>query len=116
MKKTFPLQKSGHADPRVLESVKGDVRKYFKREKGKALPAGVDFWDFACKVGADQAEPEAKHYKEVVPAIDAAAKNGATAVYVEILAIPGHRMKKAVETAPGTESEAEPLSDEPPQE
>jgi hypothetical protein len=52
----------------------------------------------------------------VVPAIDAVAKAGATSVYVEILAIPGHRMKKAVEAAPGTEGEIEPLSDEPAQE
>lgn len=116
MKKTFPLRVSGHDDQRVLEGVKGDVRKYFKREKRKALPAGVDFWDFACKVGADQAEPEAKHYKEVVPAIDIAAKNGAATVYVEILAIPGHRAKKAIEAAPGTEAEPGPPSGESPQE
>ena len=116
MKKTFPLQVPGHADQRVLEAIKGDVRKYLKREKRKPLTDGVDFWDFACKVGADKAEPEARHQVEVVPAIDAAAKAGATTVYVEILAIPGHRMKKAVEAVPGTEGVAETLSDEPPQE
>ena len=109
MKKTFPLQMPGHADQRVLESLKGDIRKYIKRERRKALPEGVDFWDFACKIGADKAEPEAKHYKEVIPAIDAAAIAGATSVYVEILAIPGHRMKKAVEVAP----EGEVLDEEP---
>jgi len=116
MKKTFPLQVPGQVDQRVLEGVKGDVRKYFKREKRKALPTGVDFWDFACKVGADQAEPEAKHPTEVIPAIDATAKNGAVTVYVEILAIPGHRMKKAVEATAATEGESEPVVDEPAQE
>lgn len=109
MKKTFPLQLPGKADQRVLEAIKGDVRKYFKREKRKPLTTGVDFWDFACKVGAGRAEPESKHPAEVVPAIDAAAKSGATAVYVEILAIPGHRMKKTVSEIPKTEiAESEP--------
>lgn len=101
MKKTFPLHLPGHADQRVLEAIKGDVRKYIKREQRKALPTGVDFWDFACKVGQDQLEPVAKHSKEIIPAIDAAAKNEAKSVYVEILAIPGHRMKKAVEATAG---------------
>jgi Family of unknown function (DUF6172) len=108
MKKTFPLQLPGHAPARVLEGIKGDVRKYFKREKRKPTPTGVDFWNFACKVGADTAEPESKHPKEVVQAIDAAAQAGASSVYVEILAIPGHRMKKAAE--PLAECEATPVA------
>ena len=118
MKKTFPFQISGQADQRVLEGIKNDVRKYIKREQSKALPEGVDFWDFACKIGADQAEPEAKHPAEVIPAIDAIAKTGATTVYVEILAIPGHRTKKPVEPTAETEGEVSPesLSDEPLQE
>ena len=111
MKKTFPFQVPGQADPRVLEGIKGDVRKYFKREKRKPLTTGVDFWDFTCKVGQDKAEPEARHQAEVVPAIDAAAKAGATSVYVEILAIPGHRMKKAAEATAEGEGMPEPLSD-----
>jgi hypothetical protein len=109
MKKIFPLQVPGQVDQRVIEGVKGDVRKYLKREKRKSLPTGVDFWDFACKVGADKIEPEPKHQAEVIPAIDAAAKNGASTVYVEILAIPGHRMKKEPEISLGTE----PMGEEP---
>ena len=103
MKKTFPFQIPGQADQRVLEGIKNDVRKYIKREQRKALPTGVDFWDFTCKVGLDQAEPEAKHPKEVIPAIANATKNEAKSVYVEILAIPGHRTKKAVEATTGGE-------------
>ena len=104
MKKTFPFQISGQADQRVLESIKDDVRKYIKREQRKALPTGVDFWDFACKIGQDQAEPEAKHHKEIIPAIAIAAKNEAKSVYVEILAKPGHRLKKAADKAPEDET------------
>ncbi len=112
MKKTFPLHVPGQADLRVLEGIKNDVRKYLKRERRKALPTGVDFWDFTCRVGQDKTAPETKHPAEVIPAIDTAVKNGATEVYVEILAIPGHRMKKIVKVAP--EDGTEPISDEPP--
>ena len=104
MKKTFPFQIPGHEDQRVLEGIKNDVRKYIKRERRKALPTGVDFWDFTCKVGHDKAEPEPRHQAEVISAIDTAVKNGATTVYVEIIAVPGHRMKKAVVEIPAIET------------
>jgi len=55
----------------------------------------------------DQAAPETRHVAEVIPAIEAAAKNVCLAVYVEIIAIPGHRTKKPlappVGAAPGDE-------------
>jgi len=101
MKKTFQLHAPGKADQRVVEAIKNDVRKYVKRERRKALPAGVDFWDFDCRVGSDAATADIKHLAQVAPAIDAKAKSeGATAVYVEILSKPGHRAKKAEVPAP----------------
>ena len=99
MKKTFALHLPGKDDQRVLEAVKNDVRKYVKRERRKALPEGVDFWDFDCKVGDSKAEPAVKHLAEVVDAIDAIAVTEATEVYVEILAKPGRRTPKPVEPA-----------------
>ncbi len=99
MKKTFQLKEPGQADQRVLDAIKHEVRKYVKRERRKPLTTGVDFWDFDCKVGANQAEAAVKHPAEVAAAIDAvAAAEGATTVYVEIMAKPGHRLKKAVAT------------------
>jgi hypothetical protein len=97
MKKTFQLHAAGKDDQRVVEAVKNEVRKYVKRERRKALPAGVDFWDFDCRVGSDPAAAAVKHLAEMAPAIDQAAKDGAVEVYVEILAKPGHRTKKPVE-------------------
>lgn len=91
MKKTFPFHVPGHQPPRVIESIKSDVRKYIKRERRKALPEGVDFWDFACKVGQVAGTAEKKHVEEVVPAIEQAAASGCESVYVEIIATPGHR-------------------------
>ena len=55
MKKTFPFKVPGIADPRVIESIKNDARKYVKRERRKTLPEGFDLWDFNCKVGPDSA-------------------------------------------------------------
>ena len=50
MKKTYPLTAEGKHPDRVLEAVKHDIRKYFKRERSRPVPAGADFWDFDCKV------------------------------------------------------------------
>ena len=91
MKKSFPLQVSGHQPPRVVESIKNDVRKYLKRERRKPLPEGVDFWDFDCRVGHGEGEPETKHVEEIVSAINQAAAKDCASVYIEILAKPGHR-------------------------
>jgi hypothetical protein len=94
MKKTFPLTSPKHQPARVVEQIKSDVRKYLKRERKKALPEGVDFWDFNCKVGQGATEPEAKHVEEVIPAIDQAAAAECESVYIEILAAPGHRKSR----------------------
>lgn len=95
MKKNFPLTTANHAPARVIEQIKSDVRKYIKRERKKTLPAGVDFWDFACKIGAGETAPESKHVEELGSAIDTAAATGAATLYVEILATPGHRTSQA---------------------
>lgn len=94
MKKIFPLEVTGHQPPRVIEAIKNDVRKYVKRERRKALPEGVDFWDFDCRVGLGESAPEVKHLEEIIPAIDQAAAKQCGAVYIEILAKPGHRTSK----------------------
>lgn len=93
MKKSFPLTDPKHKPDRVVAAIKNDVRKYVKRERKKTLPEGVDYWDFACKVGQSSATPEAKHEKELITAIDEAATAGCESVYIEILAIPGVRKR-----------------------
>lgn len=102
MKKIFPLHVSGLANERVVEAIKNDIRKYVKRERRKPLPEGADFWDFNCKVGRDGEAPANKLLPDVAHAIDEAAKAGGAAVYVEILAAPGHRIPRAsaASTAP----------------
>lgn len=94
MKKTFALRIEGKHPDRVLDAVKHEIRKYVKRERRRDVPAGADYWDFDCKFGLAPESAEAIHLNGIVPAIDAAAKEGAETVYVEVLAKPGHRKAK----------------------
>ncbi|MFN4349349.1 MAG: DUF6172 family protein [Hylemonella sp.] len=100
MRKTYPLHIEGKHPDRVLDAVKHDIRKYVKRQRRVALPEGVDFWDFDCKFGlsADTAAPV--HFGNLIEQIDAAAKDGATAVYVEVLAKNGHRKARPAGSGP----------------
>jgi hypothetical protein len=94
MKKNYLLQAEGKHPDRVLEAVKHDIRKYFKRERNRDVPKGVDFWDFDCKVGLSADSAEVVRVSAVIEAVDAAAQTGATSVYVEILRKPGVRQAK----------------------
>ena len=102
MKKNFPLHVEGKNPDRVLDAVKHDIRKYFKRERGRDVPKGVDFWDFDCKVGLNADTAEVVRVGAVIEAVDAAAKSGAASVYVEILSKHGMRVLK---TAVSSDSE-----------
>ena len=108
MKKNFPLQAEGKHPDRVLEAVKHEIRKYFKRERNRAVPAGADFWDFDCKVGLTADTAQGVRVSGVVEAVDAAAKSGASAVYVEILSKHGVRVIKAPAEASGQDPQDEP--------
>lgn len=91
MKKTFQLRPEGKNPDRVLEATKHEIRKYVKRERRRALPEGVDFWDFDCRFGATEASASVAHLAELTPLIDALVKEGGTQFYLEILAKHGQR-------------------------
>lgn len=95
MKKTFSLTSTKHKPDRQVEMVKHEINKYIARERRKALPAGVDFWDFNCKCGADEKSAVVSHVSEIGKQIDKVAALNATDVYVEIIAKPGTRTKKS---------------------
>ena len=92
MKKNFPLQLEGKNSDRVLEAVKHEIRKYFKRERNRVLPKGVDFWDFDCKVGSSANTAEVVKVSAVIEGVDALAKSGVASAYVEILSKHGIRV------------------------
>jgi hypothetical protein len=103
MKKTFQLAQEGKHPDRLLEAIKHEIRKYFKRERRRALPAEADLWDFDCRFGAapDAAVPAVE--AELMRLIDAVAQGGGTQFYVEILAKPIKRQPRESErgAAPG---------------
>ena len=92
MKKNFPLREPGKADARVIEAIKHDVRKYVKRERKKTLPPDFDLWEFACKVGVDQASAVVTPLRDVGAGIDAVVGGGSEAVYVEVIAVPARQI------------------------
>lgn len=94
MKKSFPLQVEGKNPDRILEAVKHEVRQYARREGRKTVPEGFDYWDFDCKVGLSAEASKATIFARVVPLIDAVAKTGAAACYVEVLSKPVIRARK----------------------
>ncbi|MBE0501035.1 MAG: hypothetical protein IBX47_06285 [Desulfuromonadales bacterium] len=94
MKKTFKLDHPKIKVPRLFEAYKHEVKKYLKRERRKPLPEGVDYWDFDCRYGADEASAEPIHVATINKFISQAEAEQLGSFYLEILAKPGHRTKK----------------------
>ncbi len=97
MKKTFSLTHPKLPVPRLVEAIKHEVKKYIKRERKKTLPDKVDFWDFDCKFGADEATSKVIHLSEINTYISEAESKQLDSFYLEILVKPGYRSKKPTE-------------------
>ena len=91
MKKTFILNLEGKNRDRLVEASKHDIRKYVKRERSRPLPAGVDFWDFDCKFGSNEATAAVVHFATIMNLIDTTVQEGAEQFYVEVVTKHGHR-------------------------
>ena len=91
MRKTYQLNIEGKNRDRLLEAAKHDIRKYVKRERNRALPEGVDFWDFDCKFGNSEADAAVVHFATITDLIDTVAKDGGEQFYVEVVTKHGHR-------------------------
>lgn len=101
MKKTFKMTHPKHKVPRLVEAIKYEVKKYIKRERNKTLPPEVDFWDFDCRFGADEASSEVIHLSAINKSISLAEEKQLESFYLEILAKPGYRSKKPQEDLKG---------------
>lgn len=97
MKKTFKMTHPKIKAPRLVEAIKYEVKKYIKRERRKNLPSGADYWDFDCRFGVDEASSEAIHVAAINKFISQAEASQLESFYLEILAKPGHRIKKPKE-------------------
>ena len=91
MKKIFALTHPKIKVPRLVDKIKYDVKRYFKREKKKPLPEGFDFWDFDCRFGQSAEVANPVIAADLLLAIDIAEKKGFESFYLEILARPGHK-------------------------
>ena len=94
MKKLFLLDIEGKNRDRVIEATKYEIRKYIKREQRKPLSEGVDYWDFDCKFGTCAENATDVHIATLTALIDAVAKEGGTAFYLELLVKAGHRVAR----------------------
>lgn len=94
MRKTYQLSIEGKNRDRLLDAAKHDIRKYIKRERAKALPAGVDFWDFDCKAGASEGTASVVPFADLIGSVDALVKEGGDQFYVEVVATGGHRLAR----------------------
>lgn len=97
MKKTFLLTHKKIKTPRLIDSIKHEVKKYLKRERNKALPDDADFWDFDCKYGHSEEQAEVVHVSALNKCIDDAAQHELESFYLEILAKPAKRTTKPQE-------------------
>lgn len=100
MKKTFKMTHPKLKVPRLVEAIKYEVKKYIKRERRKTLPPEVDFWDFDCRFGADEASSEVIHLSAINKSISQAEEQQLESFYLEILVKPGYRRNKPKEDQP----------------
>ena len=96
MEKTFNLTHPKIKVPRLVEAIKHEVKKYIKRERRKILPENVDFWDFDCRFGIDEATSEVIHLDDINKNISKAESEQLESFYLEILVKHGHRAKKTL--------------------
>jgi len=100
VKKTFQLKPEGKHPDRVLDAVKHEIRQYLRRERRKSLPAGADYWDFECHLGAHSQQHAQVHVAQLTRLIDQLVAEGAQSFYLELFAKPGIR---AVHQTPESE-------------
>ncbi len=84
MKKTFNLEHPKIKVPRVVDSVKHDIRKYLKKERKKPLPSGTKYWGFDCKFGQSEETAVEVHLSSLMKNIDDLVANNIMTIYVEI--------------------------------
>ncbi len=86
MKKTFKLEHPKIKVPRVVDSIKHEIRKYLKKERKNPLPPGAKYWGFDCKCGQSEETAVEVQASALTKAIDELVENNIMTIYVEITA------------------------------
>ena len=85
MKKTFKLEHPKIKVPRVVDSVKHDIKKYLKKERKKPVPPGATYWGFDCKFGQSEETATEVHLSSLTKNIDDLVANNIMTIYVELV-------------------------------
>ena len=93
MKKIFQLQEKNKKPDRTLDSIKNEIRKYFKRERKKELPEDAIFWEFDCKFGKDEASAETLIANDIIKALDTTREEQWESCFIEIISRPSEKKK-----------------------
>jgi hypothetical protein len=88
MKKEFKLIEENKNSDRLVEAIKHEIKKYFKRERKKKLPDNTAYWDFDCRVGQTEESAENVVSSMVSKAVDSGKEAGWESCYIEILSKP----------------------------
>ncbi|AHK16177.1 DUF6172 family protein [Thalassolituus oleivorans] len=86
MKRTFKLDHPKIKVPRVVDSIKHDIKKFLKKERQKDLPKGATYWDFDCKLGQSEQSAVEVRLPALAKGIDELVANNIMTIYVEITA------------------------------
>ncbi|MFT6388171.1 MAG: hypothetical protein ACJAUP_001547 [Cellvibrionaceae bacterium] len=102
MKKTFKLDHPKIKVPRIVDSVKHDIKKFLKKERKNPLPSGATYWGFECRFGQSEETAIDVPLSSLTNNIDELVENNIMTIYVEIKA-------KAIEatTKPPAQEERE---------
>ncbi len=84
MKKTFKLEHPKIKVPRIVDSVKHEIKNFVKRERKKPLPSGAKSWGFDCKLGQSEATAVDVRLSSLSKSIDELVERDMTTLYVEI--------------------------------
>ena len=86
MKKTFKLDHPKIKVPRIVDSIKHEIKKTLKKEREIKLPAGTKYLSFDCKLGQSEETATEVPLLSLTKSIDELVENKATTIYVEITA------------------------------
>ena len=84
MKTIFNLENPKNKLPRVVDSVKHQIRKFLKKARLNTLPSGAKYWDFDCRFGSSEETAVDVHLSSLIKNVDEFVAKNIMTLYVEI--------------------------------
>lgn len=88
MKKTFKLDHPKIKAPRLVDSMRHEIKKFLKSERRKPLPEGAKYWSFECKLAESESSAISVPFQSLSESIDTLVENNAKSIYLELNAVP----------------------------